>query len=209
MSKPLLIAHAANSYKKIRATLKWADLVEVDVAQNIFSGNFLLQHQAVLGKFGIGSPIRPILAAKLQDKILYDLKHPQWSLNFVDKFAELIINRSLEKIIIVSDHWPTLGYLSQKYQFKAFYYLAKEEDKQKFIKLLPKISFPEGIVLASAMIDKRWLKKMQRYKLKVIVNGGENEEEVNRLAVLGIYALITNNPPKISADRKLTNLLAK
>lgn len=191
MAQPLLIAHAANSYKMVRQVLKWADLAEVDVAQNIFNGQFLLQHQGILGKFGIGNLIRPILATKLEDKILYDLKHPQWSVNFADKFVELIINRGLEKIIIVSDHWPTLVHLSRKYQFRTFYYLAKEEDKQKFIKLLPKINFPEGVVLKGTMIDKRWLKKMERYRLKVIANGIKSQEEKERLQAFGIYGLIT------------------
>lgn len=192
-NKILIVAHAANSKAKIENSLKWADLAEIDLSCSIW-GKFTVQHNGFLGKLGIGKSFNKVVNPEFTNKILLDLKHPQWTFKFVNRFIKFVLFNNLTNCLITSDHWPTIRKLAKNQNFKAFYYLRKEKDKEKFLKILPIVSRPEGVIVQAKHFSKQWLKKISKYKLKVIVVYPREEDQITRLAKIGVWAVITNSP---------------
>ena len=194
MSKKIII-HSANSHKKVRRALKIADFAEVDVAKSFFGKEFILQHNGILGKLGIGPGIRPLLGEKYQNKIIFDLKHPKFSFYFNKLFGQMLVKRSFKNAMITSSDWQTVSKIAKIYHYRPFYYLDREKDKNAFIRMLPTLAFPEGVITPVKLINRTWIKKMQKYQIKLIA-WAKNKEEENLVDDLPIFAKIVDFPKK-------------
>lgn len=196
-----IIAHAitnpADAQKALNAGV---DFVEVDVSKRIIFLKFTTRHHGILGKFGIGQRLEPMLASDFKNKLVLDIKHARFSRNFAKKLIKLLKDFNVQHVPICGPEWEIVSEISNQYQLLPFYSLQEKGDWQKLKNLLPNLKKPKGLSIQYALINKSFLEKIRNVeqKLEVWAWTVNDLKEVKRLSKLKVDGIITDKWRQLS-----------
>lgn len=195
-----IIAHGANSLAKIDKAFKdGADLVEVDVSKQVFTNRFVAQHQGIWGKFGIGQNLEEILVNIPQEKIIFDIKHPQFTPSFAEKFDALLKKFKFNNVIFASDNLEVLKKLANFEIYKLYFLVEDDKNLHKLAKLKNRWkgnSF--GAIIVPKFLDRADFSKLTKDNLKIFVGPINNVDKFQKAAKIGVEGIITDEVEKMT-----------
>lgn len=195
MAKIKIIAHGANTLAKIeKAFAAGANLVEVDVSKQVFTSRFVAQHQGVLGKFGIGENLEEILAKIPAEKIIFDIKHPQFTPSFAEQFDKLLKKYNFTKASLSSDNFQVLEKLSNLANYKIYFLVENEDNVEKLLTLKNRWKNKNfGVSISTKFINRIDLGKIHQNGLEIFVGPINDYEILKQVLNLEIDGIITDN----------------
>lgn len=197
-NKVKIIAHGANSLEKIKKAFEdGADLAEVDVSKKVFFNKFVAQHQGVLGKFGIGSNLIEILKKVSQDKIIFDIKHPQFTPSFAEKFKKLLAEFNFKNTYITSDNWPILTKFGQIRGFRTYFLVENSRNLEKVLKRNNKDIKNVGVIIGGKFLNYAKLAPLMRNGIQIFAGIVNGIDLFKRSQELGVEGVITDEVAKL------------
>lgn len=189
-----LIAHGvANSREASRAFESGASLAEIDVSLG-FPARFVIQHQGILGKIGIGQPLESFLAQN-RNRLLLDIKHPRFSLGFAQKLSGILSSLGIKDVSVCGRNWSTVSQVCQANDLPAYYTLENHQSIEAFRKANPRLKPAKGVSVEHSLIDAKFMQEFQQNRsLRVLAWKVNNREVAKRLEDLKVDALITSSP---------------
>ncbi len=190
------IAHAVQNLDEAQKAIDYGcDLLEIDISQNMFTGNFLIQHDAIKGKFGIGKNLLEILNSQFKEKLVLDLKAVKYSPDFGRKFANLVGSAKIKNLILTSIDLKASSKIAQETNAEIYYGFINNKSINYFWKISSLLYKPAGFSVKSSLIDKDLIRRLKSTHPKSqiwawTVNDGD---EIKRLEKIGIDAVITDN----------------
>lgn len=191
----LKIAHNIKNVDKARQALNaGANILEVDVAQSLIFERFTTQHQGVLGKLGIGSNLLPLLKKEFNSKLLFDLKHPNYSFNFFTGFYKILRQSGIKNAKVCGKDWQIVTKIAQSCIFTPYYTIAEQKDFSKVGKL-KNTQLPVNFTIRHNLLNSENLKRVKADfpHCGIYVWIVNNIEEVNKLKSTRIEGVIVDN----------------
>lgn len=158
-----IIAHAIKNRKEAQRSLRIGiDFIEVDVSKRIFSSKFVIQHNGVWGKLGIGPNLASILTDKIKSRLFLDIKHANISRNFARKLSEFLKTTGIENIKICGLNWQAVSEISKACRLSPYYTLTNRKSLEKFKKMRSKLQKPTGFSVRHNLIDKDFIEEIKK-----------------------------------------------
>ncbi len=190
-----LIAHAVqNQNEAKKALLFGCDLLEVDLSQNIFTGNFTVQHDAIKGKLGIGKNPFDLLKEIDGQKLLLDLKAAKYSFNFKREFEHLIDMTKIKGFKLTGLDFKVVSKIAQEFKSESYHGILNKRSMITFEKLYSDLNKPANVSIRLNLVNSNLIKFIKRkYKgIKIIVWTVNNKEEIDSLEKIGVDGVLTD-----------------
>jgi len=194
-----IIAHGANSLENIeKAFSRGADFVEVDVSKQVFTTRFVAQHQGILGKIGIGKKLEQILSKIPQEKIIFDIKHPQFTPSFAGKFHQLLEKFNFKRANIVSDNWSVLLKLANKGDYRIYFLVESQQNLEQLIAIREELKNKNfGVIIGGKFLNYAKLAPLMRNGIQIFAGIVNDIDLFKRSQELGVEGVITDEVAKL------------
>ena len=189
-----LIAHGiANSSEAFRAFERGATLAEINVSLG-FLTRLVIQHQGILGALGIGQSLESFLAQN-KDRLLIDIKHPRFSLNFAQKLSAMLSRLGIEEANVCGRNWSTVSQVCEANNLPAYYTLESQHSIDEFRAASQKLRPAEGVSVEHSLIDSDFMGEFQQNRgLRILAWKVESQDVAKRLEDLKVDAMIASSP---------------
>lgn len=191
-----IIAHAVKNLQDAQnADMSGCNLLEIDVSQNIITSNFVIQHNGIKGKFGIGKNLNNILNSRYNSKLILDLKHAKYSLNYQRKICKLLKKEKVKNLRITGIDLKIISQIGRVNNAKVYYGFLNKKSLQTFQKLTSKLYEPYRFSIKSKMIDEKLVQKLksQNPNTEIWAWTVNDMAETKRLMKMEIDGIITDN----------------
>jgi len=191
----IFIAHAIKTLKEAKkATAFGCSLLEVDVSQNILNGKFLVQHHGLKGKLGIGSSLSDILKSPFANRLVLDLKHAKYSLNYLGKFNKFIKWEKVGNLKITGIDLKIISGIARKNNAEVYYGFLNKKSTLSFQKNASMLYKPSGFSIRKNLIDQKLIRSLKSNypKSEIWAWTVNDKEEIGRLKNLGVDGIITD-----------------
>lgn len=190
------IAHAVKTLVDAKKAIESNyDLLETDISQNIVSGKFVIQHNGITGKLGIGQNLDNLLKSEFKNKLVLDLKHAKYSLNYQRKICRLLKEKKIKNLKITGIDLRIISEIARENNAEVYYGFLNKKSISNFEKLAPLLYKPSGFSIKSELINKNLVQslKSQFPKAQVWAWTVNNQAEIKRLQKLKIDGIISDN----------------
>lgn len=196
-----IIAHAVKNYQEAQRSFEGGiDFIEVDVSKRIFSSKFVIQHNGVWGKLGIGPNLASILTDKIKSRLFLDIKHANISLNFSRKLSVFLKNASVGNIRVCGLNWEAISQICKTCGLAPYYTLTNRASLKRFRRVQAKLYRAAGFSIRHNLIDKTLIKNLKAdYPKSDIWAWTVNDvKKAKELFASGIDGIITDNWRQLS-----------
>ena len=188
-----IIAHGIKNALDAKKALKaGVDFLEIDVSKRLIFNKFTIQHNGLMGIFGIGPILDKILTAEIKTRAFLDLKPVSFRNSFSHKLANLLIKLKVKDAKICGHSWQLISTLCEKTNSKPFYTIKNKEAVYKLKKMLKDLRPPAGFSVKYDLIDKKFIKEFRKKSVQIWAWTVNDLEEAKRLAILGVDGIITD-----------------
>jgi glycerophosphoryl diester phosphodiesterase len=189
------VAHAIKTLKDAEEAVKFGcSLLEVDISQNIINGTFVIQHSGIKGKFGIGKNIDDLLSSKFRNKLVLDLKHAKYSLNYQKKINNLFKEDKIKNAKITGIDLKIISEIARENNAEVYYGFLNDKSIKLFFNNLPYLYKPSGFSIKSELINQDLIKKLKAKfpKARIWAWTVNDQAETKRLEKLKVDGIITD-----------------
>lgn len=190
-----IIAHSVTNMEGAKNAIKLGcNFVEIDIAKQFLIPRFVIRHNGVLGKLGIGESINKLLDKNIQDNLYLDLKLTFLSLTFKRRFSKVLKKIKLKNVRICGRDWEIVSDIAKKNNLLPFYTIASQRHKKRIDSILPNLTKPAGFSIRHKVLDKELIKLLKtRYPTCEIWAWVVNsKEEIQRMKKLGVDGITTD-----------------
>lgn len=190
------IAHAVKNLAEAKKAVDFGcDLLEVDISQNIVSGKFVIQHNGITGKLGIGQNFNDLLKSEFKNKLVLDLKHAKYSLNYQRKLNNLLKKEETKSPKITGLDFKIISKIAKVNNAEAYYGFLNKKSISYFEKLASLLYKPAGFSIKSELIDGNLIKNLKSKfpKAQIWAWTVNDQIQTKRLEKLKVNGIITDN----------------
>ena len=191
-----LIAHAVKNPLEAKKAIQFGcDFLEIDLSQNIFTGKFVLQHDALKGIMGIGKNPSSLLGTQLKEKLVIDLKAVKYSPSFSRKFSELIKPLKIKNLRLTSIDLRASSKIAQENNAEIYYGFLNKRSVDYFWQISKSLYKPAGFSIRKDLICEDLVKNLKTHypKSEIWVWTVDDKNEMEKLEHLGVEAVVTDN----------------
>lgn len=188
---PEIIAHSIPTLREAKISLESGiQTAEVDVAQAI-TGRFIIQHQGLLGKIGLGENLANFLKER-NNNLLLDLKHPQYSPNFAKKLSGLLMRMGVVESKVCGTHWKTVSSICENVHLSPYYTINSENHFRGFSRTHHQYLPAEGFSVHHSLITEQFMRDLGK-GTKILAWDVNDRKTATRMHQLGVTAIITRS----------------
>lgn len=190
------IAHAVKTLVDAKKAIGTNyDLLETDISQNIVSGKFVIQHNGITGKLGIGQNLDDLLKSEFKNKLVLDLKHAKYSLNYQRKINKLLKEEKIKNLKITGIDLRIISQIAKENNAEIYYGFLNNKSIKSFFNNLPYLYKPSGFSIKAELINKNLVQNLKSKfpKSKIWAWTVNGTEETKRLTNLKVDGIITDN----------------
>ena len=189
-----IVAHRVKNHKDAaKAIGAGADFLEVDVSQSALFSKFIIQHNILIGKFGIGPLLESLFIGKTKGRLFLDFKFA--NSHFANKFNKYIRDIDKGNVKICGRDWKIISNICHLNGFEVFYTIRSKKAWQKLKKSLPYLKKPHGFSIHYSLIDKNLIDEIREaaQNIQIWAWTVNSQKEFQRLENLQIDGIITDN----------------
>jgi len=189
------IAHAVKTLTDAKKAIESSfDLLETDISQNILSGKFVIQHNGITGKLGIGQNLDNLLNSKFRNKLVLDLKHAKYSLNYQRKLNNLLKEEKVKNVKITGLDLKIISEIAKENNGEVYYGFLNNKSINLFFNSLTQIYEPSGFSIKAELVNKDLVQKLKSKfpKAQIWAWTVNYQTEIKRLQKLKVDGIITD-----------------
>lgn len=191
-----IIAHSIETLNDAKKAVDYkCNLLEFDVSQNIFSGKFVIQHSGLKGKLGIGQNLDELLNSQYVNRLVFDLKHAKYSLNYSNKFNKFLTKKKIKDLKLTGIDLKIISEIAKQNHAEVFYGFLNSKSINTFWQQSSILYKPAGFSIKSNLINEKLIDKLKsKYpKAQIWAWTVDSKDEVEKLKKLKIDGIVTNN----------------
>lgn len=193
-SKMKIIAHRVTDVLTGKKALDaGVDFIEVDVAKRFLFPKFVIEHNALKGKLGIGPILASIFIPNIQKKLFLDLKHATISRSFAHKLSHLLKTLKVRGVRVCGRDWQIVSEVCHNNGLLPFYTLANSYHVREIENSLPKLTKPAGFSVHYKLINEDLIKKLKAHADQIWAWRVNDIETAKKLASLGVNGIIADD----------------
>lgn len=191
----IYVAHNINTPNEAEiATKSDCNLLEVDISQNIFTSNFVIQHDGLKGKLGIGYKLDDLINSDYKENLILDLKLAKYSINYERKIDELLKRLRIKNLRLTALDLEISSRIAEQNNAEIYYGILNEKSLKKAFRLASALYNP-NFSIKHKLIDKNLIKTLKTKfpQCKIIAWTVNDMAETKRLMKMEIDGIITDN----------------
>ena len=202
MSKPFLIAHAANNSDTLQSAFdSGADYAEIDVWKALLRSNLTVRHDGITGGLGLGQKLSDFLTPqilKTDGRLYFDFK---WGgKGGMEKLIKFLKSHGLEKPVISSTDWYALLWANNKYGIIPHFTIANTINLQIFKHLYKtrlyhefKVRGRHGISIRARFLKPEDAAEFKKNDVELVVWTLNSLKEVEKYVKIGVWGIVVGN----------------
>lgn len=205
-----IIAHRVTDALQAKEALDTgADFIEIDVAKRFLFPKFVMEHNSLKGKLGIGPLLASIFIPKVRSKLFLDLKHANLSRNFAKKLSLVLKTFKIKNVRVCGLDWKIISQVCHDNNLLPFYTILDSVHLKEIEKALPNLKKPAGFSVYFPLLAHDVVKQFKKHG-EVWAWTVDDPKIAKDLVKLGVDGIITNNwremmkefhPSKILKDK--------
>ncbi len=169
-----------------------ADFVEVDVNKRFLFPKFVIEHNGIKGKLGIGPLLASIFIKNVQGKLFLDLKHANISRNFAQKLSISLKNLRVKNVRVCGYDWKIISQVCKDNNLLPFYSISDSIHLKEIEKALLNLEKPAGFSVYFSLLTQDVIKQLKKHG-EIWAWTVDDPQIAKDLVKLGVDGIITNN----------------